>query len=463
MKLGRKIDEYLLIWKEKRKTALLVDGARQTGKTFSINAFGEREFDSFVRLDFSSSDALQDVLSRSKSSGDFLIRLSSFCGDKLIKGRTLIFFDEIQFLYKRRQALIEKGEIDGAYPDLISLMKPLSEEGSYRYILSGSLLGISISGVTHSPVGYLDTYTMYPLDFEEYLLAKGVGKQAIGAMKDCFVNKIAPDPGMDRMFADHFKEYVLIGGMPEAVSIFLESHNLHLAQTSQENVMGLYVSDIMNYVDDPQKKLRIRDIYEAIPSELNAKNKRFVSSHVIDINYLKRNDLSDEYLWLTSTGIALPVYNVDQPLIPLYVSKDRKTMKLFYNDIGLLAAALLETGTREKLLSGEINVNYGAPYENAVAEQLWAHGFKDRLYYYNSKKNGEVDFLVEKQGSIIPIEVKSGKPEDMNKYNHCALNKLISLYDYQEAYVFGQGGFLKESEVIWQFPIYMASFLERKY
>lgn len=460
MELKRKFDEYLRNWKEQRKTALLVLGARQTGKTFAIQRFIDKEFSSVVHFDFSSGDSYVDTFSLAKGPDDFLMRLSALAGERLIPGQTVIFLDEIQILYKKREFLIERGEIDPTFPDILSLMKPLSMRGDFRYILTGSLLGVTLRGLPFNPAGYLDTYKMYPLDFEEFAMNKGAGANAFSYLRDCFLQKKEVDPAINRLFLDYFKEYVIVGGMPQSVSYFLEDFNLYGVQQSQETIMEAYMTDIMEYVRDADEKLRIREIYAAIPTELDSKNKRFISSHVIDSNYLKRNDLVDEYLWLKGAGIALPVYNVDQPTISLHASSDRKTLKLFMSDVGLLGAALLQTGTRKKILNGETNINYGAPYENAIAQELWAHGFSERLYYYNSKKNGEVDFLIERGGSVLPIEIKSGKPEQMNVYNHCALNNLLKVYPIEEAYVFGTTNVLKESDKIFQFPLYMVSFLD---
>src|SRR5574344_671259 len=412
--LKRKIDKYLENWKTNRNTALLVAGARQVGKSFSINHFIRKEFEHFITINFASRTDLIDSFAQLKNPEQILIILSATEGANLIPGKTVIFFDEIQLLYIRREELRKKNLLDPNSLDLVTCMKPLTEEGKYRYILSGSLLGVTIKDIVLNPVGYLDEYRMFPLDFEEYLWAKNVGGESIKYLNKCFIEETEVDRTVNQLFLNYFQEYVLIGGMPEAVTTFIDTKNLFNLQITQEQLVAGNVIDITKYIDDDGKKLRVREIYNAIPSELNSKNKRFVSSHVIDKNYLKRNDIVDEYVWLAAAGIALPVYNVTNATIPLILASERKTLKLFYSDIGLLDSMLFSTGTREKLLKNEKEINYGAPYENVVAQELYAHGYLNKLFYYNSKKNGEVDFLVEKDGDVLPIEIKSGKPNEMN-------------------------------------------------
>lgn len=379
-------------------------------------------------------------------------------GDAMVEGETLVFLDEIQLVYQRREE-IAKTESIFLYQDIISAMKKMSMDHKYRFILSGSLFGVTLNNVVLNPLGYLDVVEMFPLDFEEYLWAKGVGDLAISHLKQCFKEKKEVDPTINRFILDAFREYVLIGGMPAVVEKFLESQNLQRVSEIQKQISSYYVSDILKYVENEQRKLRIKEIYEAIPAEVNAKNKRFMSSHVLDRDYLRSHDVRDDFAWLTNASVALPVYNVKEPVSPLVFSEDRKTMKLFLSDIGLLTAALMHTGTREKLLLGESEINFGAPYENVAAQELSAHGFRRKLFYYNSKKHGEVDFLIETKNGVLPIEIKSGKSVETSYYNHTVLNNLMNLYEYDEAFLFGEGNVKKGAGKITEFPIYMIDFL----
>lgn len=459
--LKRKIDDFLLRWKENRKQALLITGARQIGKTFSIENFANNNFENQLFINFSIRTDLIDTFADLKNSDQLLIKLSAIAGEKMIPEKTIIFLDEIQLLYQRREELKKQGKIDSNSQDIITAMKAVVLEGKYRFILSGSLLGVTINDIVLMPTGYMDTIEMYPLDFEEFLWAKGVGNEAIKYVKDCFTFEKEVDESINKLFLDYFEEYVLIGGMPEAVESYFKDKNIHLIQTIQEQIVDKYKYDITTYVKDEEKKLRIREIYNSIPSELNSKNKRFISSHVVEKSYLKNKNLNDEFLWLTNASVSIPVYNVTEATLPLQLASERKTLKLFVNDIGLLDSMLFSTGIRENLLNKKKEINYGAPYENVVAQELKAHGFNEKIFYYNSKKHGEVDFIVEYNNEVLPIEIKSGKPDELKIYNHTALNNLINMYSIDKAFVFGECNVVKETSVITQFPIYMISFIKK--
>lgn len=457
--LKRKIEKVLDFWKNNRKQALLITGARQIGKTYSISRYIDSNFKNVIKINFATRTDLIDTFAQLDNSNQLMLRLSLFEGSKMKPGSTVIFFDEIQLLYQRRDELKKQGKLDPGSQDLLTAIKSTVLENEYRFILSGSLLGISVKDVVLNPVGYLDVHTMYPMDFEEFLWAKGVGETAIEHVKDSFIKKEKVDAGIHANFMKLFEEYVLVGGMPEAVDSYITNQNLHLIQTIQQQIVNAYSYDITTYIEDDGKKLRVREIYNAIPSELNSKNKRFVSSHVLDKQYLKNNKTEDEFLWLTNAGIAIPTYNVNEVSLPLSLASERKTLKLFMNDIGLLDSMLFSTGVRQKILNKETNINFGAPFENIAAQELIAHGFDKKLYYFNSKKHGEVDFVVEYNNKVLPIEVKSGKPNEMSIYNHSALNNIIKNYEINEAYVFGETNVVKESDVIYGLPIYMISFI----
>ena len=459
--LKRKIENYFNEWMKNRKTALLVKGARQVGKTYSINRFITNNFKHIIIIDFAKRTDLIDSFVQFKNYEQLIIRLSAIDGANLIPKETVIFFDEIQLVYKRREELIKKNLLDSFSMDLLTAIKPLVIENNYRYIFSGSLLGVSINNVVLNPTGYLDVVTMFPLDFEEYLMAKNVGNNVIAYLKECFINKEKVDDEINKIMLDNFHEYVLIGGMPQAVTEFIKNKNLYHVEQTQLQIIDQYTLDITKYIDEEVKRLRIREIYRAIPSEINSKNKRFMASHILTRNELNRLNLIDEFLWLTNAGIAIPVFNVSEPVLPLQLTIERKTMKLFVNDIGLLDTMLVSSDIRNKLLNKEQEINYGAPFENVCAQELICHGFSESLYYYNSKKHGEIDFIIEYNGNVLPIEIKSGKPNEMSIYNHMALNNIIKIYDIKEAYVFGETNYIRENDVIHQFPIYMISFIKK--
>lgn len=458
--LKRKIDNYLLNWYQFRKTALLITGARQIGKTYSIDNFINKNFQHAIRINFANRLDLIESFAKIKVPEDILVRLSLVDGDNLVENETIIFLDEIQLLYKYRDELL-KTTSSFEYLDIITAMKALVTQNKYRFILSGSMLGVTLNNLVLNPLGYMDVVKMYPLDFEEYLWSKGVGQKAIDYIKDCFNNLSQVDNSINKQFLDYFKEYVLIGGLPEAVESFKENKNLKTVSIIQSQITNNYLNDITTYINDPKTILKISDVYKAIPSELNSKNKRFISSHVLDPYYLRNNNIEDNFLWLTNANVALPVYNVTEAVSPLLLSCQRKTLKLFMNDIGLLNYHLLDTNIREKILNNQTDVNFGAPFENVCAQELYAHGFSEKLFYYNSKKHGEVDFLIEYNGEVLPIEIKSGKPNEMNVYNHTALNNIIKLYNIQKAFVFGETNIEHENNSIIQLPIYMIMFIQK--
>lgn len=242
--LKRKIDDFLLRWKENRKQALLITGARQIGKTFSIENFANNNFENQLFINFSIRTDLIDTFADLKNSDQLLIKLSAIAGEKMIPEKTIIFLDEIQLLYQRREELKKQGKIDSTSQDIITAMKAVVLEGKYRFILSGSLLGVTINDIILMPTGYMDTIEMYPLDFEEFLWAKGVGNEAIKYVKDCFAFEKEVDESINKLFLDYFEEYVLIGGMPEAVESYFKDKNIHLIQTIQEQIVDKYKYDI---------------------------------------------------------------------------------------------------------------------------------------------------------------------------------------------------------------------------
>lgn len=460
--LKRKIEHRFKLWFENRSQALLVTGARQIGKTYTIRRFIEEHFESVIEIDFAKRPDLIDTFAMLENSENLLLRLSLFVGEKMIPHKTAVFFDEIQLVYQRRDQLKKAGLLPPYSQDIITAMKQIVEKGDYRFVLSGSLLGVTIKDINLVPVGYLDEYRMYPLDFEEFLWAKGVGEAAISHAKTCFEKQTPVDEEVNKLLLAYFREYVLVGGMPEAVQSYVDQANLYLVGEAQSQILNQYRNDIATYIEDDGLKLRVRDVFNAIPGQLSSKNARFVSSQVMDKQYLKHKGLGDEFLWLAASGVAIPVYHVQEPVIPLALSIERKTLKLFSNDTGLLVSQFADGAVREKLLNGAKEINYGAPYENMAAQELASHGFQDELFYYNSKKNGEVDFLITYQGEVLPIEIKSGKAKENQFYDHSALNNLLKLYHHPLAYVFGETNVTRESDQILQLPIYMIDFIRKE-
>ena len=432
--LKRKIDSFIRQFFRRSKNALLITGARQIGKTFSVREFG-KNFKSFVEINFVENQDAVEIFRTAKSSSDILLRLSAMTDTPLIKGETLIFFDEVQ-----------------KCPEIVTAIKFLVEEGSYRYVLSGSLLGVELRDLRSVPVGYLEVKDMYPLDFEEFLICNNVSESIISHLKESFYKKISVDDVIHAKLLELFRLYLVVGGMPAAVSKYLETNNLQEVVAVQREIIRLYKWDISQY--DYKNKLKIEEIFDLIPSELNAKNKRFI------LKSLNRNAkfayYEDSFLWLKNAGVALPVYNVEEPKVPLLLAKSRNLFKLFQSDVGLLAAQYSD-GIQLKIIMGQSDINFGAIYENAVAQELAAHDFN--LYYFNSKKQGELDFVVEKDGMILPIEVKSGKDYAV----HRALTNILenSEYNIKEALVLSNANIKQVGKILYA-PIYMVMLIEKK-
>lgn len=431
--LKRKIDRYIRQYYDTNRNALLITGARQIGKTYSIREFG-KTFKHFVEINFIESPEAVDLFKGAKNSDDLLLRISAMVTTPLIKGETLIFFDEVQ-----------------QCPDIVTAIKFLVDEGSYRYILSGSLLGVELKDLRSEPVGYMGVKNMYPLDFEEFITCIGISDKVIDSLRKAWHERAAVDSFVHEKMMELFRLYLVVGGMPAAVSKYLESNNLQEVMTVQQDIFSLYKRDIAKY--DPENKLYIEEIFNLIPPELNAKNKRFVLKRLNE--HAKFDRLENSFLWLTNAGVAIPVYNVEEPKMPLLLARTRNLFKLFQNDIGLLACQYAD-GIQLRIIKGDKDINFGAVYENAVAQELEAHGLTP--YYYNNKKRGEIDFVVEFDGNVLPIEVKSGKDYDV----HRALSNIMDCreYDLPEAIVFNNDNLRVDGKVIYA-PVYMVMFLEK--
>lgn len=431
--LKRKIDSYLSSYYTASRNALLITGARQIGKTCSIREFG-KTFKSFIEINFIETPGAVAIFNGAKRSSDILLRLSAITTKPLIKGETLIFFDEVQMC-----------------PEIVTAIKFLVDEGSYRYILSGSLLGVELNDLRSEPVGYMGVKEMFPMDFEEFIGCLGVNGQVIESLRDAWRSRNPVDDFIHSKIMELFRLYLVVGGMPAAVCKYIETNNLQEVMAVQKEIIKLYRRDITRY--DPKNKLSIEEIFDLIPPELNAKNKRFILKRLNENAKFER--YSNSFLWLKNADVALPVYNVEEPKLPLLLSRSRNLFKLFQSDIGLLAAQYAE-GIQIRIISGDKSINFGSIFENAVAQELTAHGID--AYYYNSKKRGEVDFVIELDGKVVPIEVKSGKDYQI----HRALSNILDCgeYDIPEAIIFNNDNIRVEGKYIYA-PIYMAMFLEK--
>ena len=431
----RKAKAQLVKWKKSKK-AMLVTGARQVGKTYIIREFLKEEYgeNGYVEFNLFENKLARETFESSSSSEDFIFRISALSDKPLIKGKTVIFLDEVQ-----------------ECSDIITAIKFLVEDGSFKYILSGSLLGTELKDIKSVPVGYMEQLQMYPLDFEEFLIANGLDEKVISVIKKCFNDLTPVDSIVHQKLIDSFHLYLIVGGMPAVVKRYLETNNLKDVIEEQNNINSFYRQDISKY--DRENKLYIKEIFDLIPSELNNQNKRFIMKNLNE--NMKFNRYENSFLWLKDAGVALPTYCADEPKTPLMLSKSKNLFKLFHCDVGLLASMYMDNNLQIKILNKDKDINFGAIYENAVAQELVSKGFD--LYYYKNNKLGEIDFLVENKGEVIPIEVKSGKTYK----RHNALDNLLeSDYGISKAYILCNKNVEKNGKKIY-LPIYMIMFFEK--
>ena len=429
--LKRLIDSVLENHYTTTSKALLLTGARQTGKTYAIRKYAKDHGLQLVEMNFVLQPETIDIPRGAVNVQELLLRISAYANHPLEPGKTLIFFDEIQ-----------------AYQDIMTWVKALVEDGRYRYALSGSLLGLELN-VRSLPVGYMSEYQMFPLDFEEFIRNIGVTDEVLDSVRSAWDQRKPVDAYIHEKLMRLFNLYLIVGGMPAAVQQYVDTNDLQRVIQEQKAILAFYKKDIANY--DPENKLYINDVFDLIPSELNAKNKRFILKRLNE--HIKFSRHENSFVWLRDADMALPVYNVEEPRVPLKLNELRNLFKLFQNDVGLLASQYVN-GIQLQILQGNVCINNGAIYENAVAQELHAHGWK--LYYFNSKKQGEVDFLLENDSEIIPLEVKSGK----DYQRHVALKNILSNEEYaiERAIVLCNENIKEDGNILYA-PVYMTMFL----
>ncbi len=435
--LQRKIEKDIMHWIESSQKALLVCGVRQAGKTYIIRECLKKAGCDYVEFNLIKQPEIVDLLANTTGINDLILKLSLFCDKRITPGKTVFFFDEIQ-----------------KYKEIVTKIKFLVEDKRFRYILSGSLLDIEITNLKSAPVVYLKTLNMYPMDFEEFLQIFSVDEAVIGKLRTAFETKTPVDEIIHEKIMEMFNLYMIIGGMPAAVEKYRTTSNIDDVIDEHQAIIEQYKVDFTQY-EEENRKLIITNIYELIPAELNEKNKRFM---IADLRKNLRYDrVENSFTWLWKAGVALAAFNTTEPTIPLLLNEKSTLFKMFLSDVGLLTT-LYGKSCKLKIISKDKDINKGAIYENVVAQELHAHGYK--LYYYNSKKKGELDFVIEYGGHVLPIEVKSGK--DYEK--HSALDNVMEISEYviPEAFVFSCDN-VKVKERITYYPIYMVMFIQENH
>lgn len=438
-KITARIEEYLA---SRSSRMLMVDGARQIGKSYIIRYVGQKMFSNFIEINMEEDKLSNKIFAEAKTTYDFYLALSVIAGDKMKeKDNTLVFIDEIQ-----------------AYDHLLTLVKFLMQDNKFTYIASGSLLGVALKKTQSVPLGSLDIVHMYPMDFEEFLIANGVGEFAISSLRDNFKNLQSLSEPLHNKMLDLFKKYLIIGGLPKAVDTFVKTKNIIEIRSIQNEVHELYEVDCTKYEMENNKKLQIRRIYEMIPSVLENKKKRIVIRDIENKDWKRHNDYIEEFEYLIAAGIALETKAVSTPTFPLIENSTKNLFKLYLNDVGILSDIYYQNNIKA-IMSDNRSINLGTIYETVVAQELKAHGYN--LFYYDNKKNGEVDFLIDDIDNLsnIPLEVKSGKDYTI----HGALNKFMKndSYNIKRAYVLSNEREVYSKERITYIPIYYIMFFHK--
>ena len=416
----------------------MIEGARQIGKTYIIRYVGQKLFKNFIEInlldDFNSDKIFENINSVDK----FYMQISAIYGNMLdTKENTLIFLDEIQ-----------------VYPHLITMLKFLKDDDKYTYITSGSLLGVTLRKCVSVPMGYVQTIQMYPLDFEEFLIANSVGENVINEMKERYEKSLPLDLPLHTTILDYFKKYLIVGGLPDAVNSYLEDKNIAKIRNIQKEIQEYYKIDASQY--DVKNKLKISRIYDLIPSYLESKKKRVIIKE-IDGKKERYEDYSEEFDYLISSGTALEVEAFTNPVFPLLESSKSNLLKLYFNDVGLITNNYFEKNINA-IMDDKLCINLGTVYETVVATELKAH--LNKLYYYDNRTKGEVDFLINDYNNlaVLPIEVKSGKDYKL----HNSLNKFITNYNIPKAIVLSNERNVFTEDKILYLPIYYVMFINDK-
>ena len=434
-KIEKSIYEHLMSDSDK---VLVVCGARQIGKSYIIRHVTNQIFKNVIEINLVEDADGRRIFSNVKTTDDFYFALGIVAGKQLGDQKdTIIFLDEIQ-----------------QYPHLLTMLKFLRQEAKYKYVASGSLLGVTLKRSTSIPIGSIDILKMYPLDFEEFLIANGIAKESIVKMKECFRQSQSLSEPVHDTILSLFKRYLLVGGMPDAVNIYLDSRNIVKVRQIQRDIHSLYSLDASKY--DQEYRLKIGRIYDLVPSTLENKKKRLVYKDIEQKNGSRADRYIEEIDYLVSSGITLEVRAISNPLFPLKESERKNLLKLYLNDVGLLTSVLYRNNVAP-ILNDESGVNLGAVYECVVATELAAHD--NELFYYDNRNHGEVDFIIDDYSnlSVLPIEVKSGK----DYKRHIAISRFVNTPDYKikKAYVLSNCREVEVDDKITYMPIYFCMFL----
>ena len=436
--MKRQYENKIQNWINNSKKALLIYGARQVGKTYLIREMLKRNSISYFEINFQEREDILKAIKDLNNAEDISMRLALYSDEPLIEKESVIFLDEVQL-----------------YPEIITKIKFLVDEGKYRYILSGSNLGVELKGIKSIPIGYIDMFKMYPMNYLEFVEAIGINQNTIDYLKECF-DKLEPvDEIIHKRMLNAFYYYLICGGMPSVVDTFVKTRNLREVRDEQQNIIRQYKADFIKYEND-DKKLKIISIFDSIPTQLNQQNRRFVFTQLD--KELKFDRYENSFLWLKDAAVAIPIYIAKKPKAPLILSKSKNQFKLFMSDVGLLTSSYPDYISKELLnMNPEYEINNGALFENFIAQELVSMNIQP--YYFKSKNIGEIDFLIEYDNQVIPLEIKSGKDYKIHK----ALDNLLNTREYsiKKAYILSPSNIEIDDKNIY-LPIYMTGLFNNR-
>ncbi len=436
--MKRQYENKIQNWINNSKKALLIYGARQVGKTYLIREMLKRNSISYFEINFQEREDILKAIKDLNNAEDISMRLALYSDEPLIEKESVIFLDEVQL-----------------YPEIITKIKFLVDEGKYRYILSGSNLGVELKGIKSIPIGYIDMFKMYPMNYLEFVEAIGINQNTIDYLKECF-DKLEPvDEIIHKRMLNAFYYYLICGGMPSIVDTFVKTRNLREVRDEQQNIIRQYKADFIKY-ENVDKKLKIISIYDSIPAQLNQQNRRFIFTQLD--KELKFDRYENSFLWLKDAAVAIPIYIAKKPKAPLILSKSKNQFKLFMSDVGLLTSSYPDYISKELLnMNPEYEINNGALFENFIAQELVSMNIQP--YYFKSKNIGEIDFLIEYDNQVIPLEIKSGKDYKIHK----ALDNLLNTREYsiKKAYILSPSNIEIDDKNIY-LPIYMTGLFNNR-
>ena len=446
--LKRKIETYLAGWKntENRKP-LVIKGIRQCGKTFIVRKFAKENYKNVIYINFVLEPDKKSAFIGNIDVDTITLNLSALIPDsRFVEGKTCIILDEIQECKEARTSL-----------------KSFHIDGRFDVIATGSLLGVkgygnkkkkdSEEGQDSVPVGYETIIDMYPLDFEEFLWANGIGDAVVDSVKSCFKNEKPVPEGIHKAMMELLYRYVIVGGLPEAVNCFLETKNIGLIYKVQRNLITEYEEDMVKYADDADKP-RIRECFESIPRQLAKENKKFQYS------VIRKGGRASQYIgsiqWLEDAGIARRCYNLQATELPLEGNSIQDCFKVYTTDIGILMA-MLDYGAQADILKGNLYGYKGAIFENLMADFLCKSG--QRLYYFHKDSGLELDFLVRFRNECVILEVKArgGKAKSM-----ATILKNKGTYHVNNAIKLGRYNVGREGAIL-TIPLYMGFLIEDRF